>query len=155
MSSFSQTASLGMQKRNYFATKKSSFPFPWHGILRLAPRIKHTWFFLFCRGMPAAFRELFESFMNVCISLLILSLFAWQALASLRESLGGGPVRKGAYQGSQQIFAAVSRCDMYVTIIVSTYMEPNWQLFCLGWRLFFSKGSNLIVIAFDNWLPGI
>eukprot|EP00434_Breviolum_minutum_P044153 symbB.v1.2.039400.t1/scaffold6538.1/size22092/2 len=30
--------------------------------------------------MPAAFRELFESFMNVCISLLILSLFAWQAL---------------------------------------------------------------------------
>lgn len=30
--------------------------------------------------MPAAFRELFESFMNVCISLLILSLYAWQAL---------------------------------------------------------------------------
>eukprot|EP00913_Durusdinium_trenchii_P028638 g26858.t1 len=30
--------------------------------------------------MPAAFRELFESCMNVCISVLILSLFAWQAL---------------------------------------------------------------------------
>jgi len=49
----------------------------------------HLFFLLFSRGMPAAFRELFESFMNVCISLLILSLFAWQALASLRESLGG------------------------------------------------------------------
>ena len=30
--------------------------------------------------MPAAFRELFESFMNVCISVLILSLYAWEAL---------------------------------------------------------------------------
>ncbi|CAJ1389552.1 unnamed protein product [Effrenium voratum] len=30
--------------------------------------------------MPAAFRELFQSFMNVVISMLILGLFAWQAL---------------------------------------------------------------------------
>jgi hypothetical protein len=33
--------------------------------------------------MPAAFRELFESFMNVCISVLIISLFATPALVPL------------------------------------------------------------------------
>ena len=106
--------------------------------------------------MPAAFRELFESFMNVCISLLILSLFAWQALASLRESLGGGPVRKWAYQGSQRIFAAVSRCEMYLNIyiIIFTYLEPNWPSFYLGKGSSFLEGSNPIAVTNDFQVVG-
>lgn len=100
--------------------------------------------------MPAAFRELFESFMNVCISLLILSLFAWQALASLLESLRGEmsiPSRTCENVSMPSVTTNFCRCLKVWYVCHYHYFDIPGP--CLV-RTFLLQGSHLI--AFDKWL---